>query len=71
MSSDFPRSPRTLAAHPPTSNKPPASNIGAAQLSITALFQKLGAQGKQTRNRQPVVLPEQQLSLFGMLTVTD
>jgi hypothetical protein len=34
-------------------------------------LQKLGAQGKQTRKRQPVVLPEQQLSLFGMLVASD
>jgi len=34
-------------------------------------FQKLGAQGKQTRKRKPVILPEQQLSLFWMLAATD
>ena len=45
--------------YPPASNKSPASSIGVAQLSITALFEKLGAQGKQTRKRQPVILPEQ------------
>jgi len=71
MSSGFPRSPHTPAAHPPTRNKPPASSTGAAQLSITALVQKLGAQGKQTRQRQPVIVPEQQLSLFGALAAAD
>ena len=47
------------------------SDLGAAQLTLTALFQKLGIQGKQQRSRKPVVVPEQQLSLFGILAVTD
>lgn len=39
---------------------------GAAQLSLTALFQKLGTQGKPQRKRKAVVLPEQQMSLFDL-----
>jgi hypothetical protein len=63
--------PTTSHLHPATCHQLPASRIGAAQLSITALFQKLGAQGKQTRKRQPVIVPEQQLPLFGALAAAD
>ena len=47
------------------------NDLGAAQLILTALFQKLGAQGKQQRLRKPMAVPEQQLLLFGMLAATD
>lgn len=52
---------------PTTTSYAQKSYVGAAQLTLTALFQKLGMQGKQTRKRKPVVVPEQQLSLFDML----
>jgi len=67
--------PEAIAPQPatriPQPKSPNLTSIGAAQLSITALFQKLGAQGKQTRKRKPVIVPEQQLSLFGALAASD
>ena len=67
--------PAILTPQPATHNPKPSTrtltSIGAAQLTLTDLFQKLGAQGKQTRKRQPVILPEQQLPLFGALAATD
>jgi hypothetical protein len=61
------RSPEPAAAKTFTQK----SYVEAAQLTLTALFQKLGAQGKGRRKRKPAALPEQQLSLFRMLAATD
>ena len=64
--------PATHNAQPTTvENAAQKSYVGAAQLALTDLFQKLGAQGKGQRKRKPVILPEQQLSLFGALAATD
>jgi len=58
--------PATIIEQPAASSQHPASSIGAAQLSLTALFQKLGTQGKPSRKRKAVVLPEQQMALFDL-----
>ncbi|MBN2002238.1 MAG: SWF/SNF helicase family protein [Anaerolineae bacterium] len=52
-----------------TTHSAPKSYVGAAQLTLTALFQKFGAQGKRASRRKPVTPPKQQLSLFGALAV--
>ena len=57
----------THTPEPTTASYAQKSYVGAAQLTLTALFQKFGAQGKQRRTRKAAVVPEQQLSLFGML----
>ncbi len=55
------------ATHNPQPKSPNLTSIGAAQLTLTALFQKLGTQGKGQRPRKAVTLPEQQMSLFDLL----
>jgi superfamily II DNA/RNA helicase len=44
----------------------PAAKTGAKQLSLAALFEKHGMQGKPSRQRKVAAAPEQQLSLFDL-----